>query len=184
MISCACSVFVTKRSILTFVCAATASGLLTSCTLPRRKALRTVPFNQTLATRPPDNLVISFEQSVKGKPLSETVWDNISGPLWDAKESKRIGFTEHYRPQFYAIPPASLPAAAESGVHLIDSRLMIPFGKVFSRMFESAVRKYCRQPVFCYGVECQRECSGHMLFAVKIDRFFVWEAPVNHLNLY
>ena len=51
-------------------------------------------------------------------------------------------------------------------------------------MFASAIRKHFSQALICGDAECVRRSAGIPLLTVKIDRFLVWEAPLNHLNFY
>ncbi len=168
----------TMRTLLALVCGVTALSLLSSCTLPRRKSLQVTTFSQTAPAVPRKQVVVSFEQAVPGKPLNETVWDNISGPFWDVKESKQIGFNQHYQPQFYAIPPASVSTVK------VDTRIVIPFGNIFSTVVGSAARAHFAEAEVCYDANCVQRAEGKPLLSVKIEKFAVWEAPLNHLNFY
>jgi hypothetical protein len=173
-----------KRIAITCLCVIVLSSILSSCALPRRKPVQIASFNQTLPAVSRESLVIKFEESVSGKPLNQTVWDNISGPFWDVTESKQIGFTQHYKAQFFAVPPPLLPAVAQSGVDLIDTQIVIPFGNIFSSIIESAAQKTFQPVLFCYDEDCLRGASIPAVLKLKIEKFFVWEAPLNHLNLY
>jgi hypothetical protein len=161
------------------------SGMvLTACTLPRRKDLDPSSFNRQVSVMPVQNLTIIFEEVVPGRPFKETVWDNVSGPFWDVEEAKQIGFTQNYKPQFFAIPPVLLPVAAQSGMNLIDTRILIPFGNVLSAMFDSAARKSFATSRICFDETCVNRPIASDLLKIKIDKFLVWESPLNHLNLY
>jgi len=158
--------------------------LLTSCTLSKRKDLDVSSFNQKVSVIPAQNITIKFEESVQGKPFKETVWDNVSGPFWDIEESRQIGFTQSYKPQFFAIPPVALPVAAQSGVNLVNTRILIPFGNVFSTMFASAASKGFTTSQICFDDSCVNKSSTPDVLKIKIGTFLVWESPLNHLNLY
>jgi hypothetical protein len=160
------------------------AALLASCTLSRRKDLDITYFDRQLSVPAVQNLTIHFEESVPGKPFKETVWDNISGPFWDVEESKQIGFTQNYKPQFFAIPPILLPAAAQSGVPLIDTRILVLFGNVLSTMFDSAARKNLPAFRICFDYSCVNKSTTSDILKIKIENFLVWESPLNHLNLY
>ncbi len=170
----------------TLVCLATVviAILLTSCALPRRKDLDISSFNQKVSVIPVQNITIKFEEAIPGKPFKETVWDNVSGPFWDVEESRQIGFTQNYKSQFFAIPPVLLPVAAQSGVNLINTRILIPFGNVFSTMFDLAARKSFAASRICFDDVCINKSPGSDIFRIKIENFLVWESPLNHLNLY
>ncbi len=76
-----------------------------SCSWERRKPVEIMGYTQ----EPPhirSKIVVFFHQVIPDKPLNETIWDNVIGPIWDPKKSKQIGFTQHYKAQFFAIPPA------------------------------------------------------------------------------
>lgn len=56
----------------------------------KRKPLKIQPF-QADVPRNPMKLAVRFEDTIPGKPLPETVWDNATGAFWDERESRRIG---------------------------------------------------------------------------------------------
>jgi hypothetical protein len=131
-----------------------------------------------------ERLIAKFEPAVPGKPLNETVWDNVSGPFWDKKESKQIGFTQNYKPQFLLIPPPALPAVAHGGTGLVDSQIVIPFGNIFTTLFESAAQRSFTKVVTCFEQDCANTSEGGPGIRVKIENFLVWEAPLNHINFH
>jgi len=173
----------TNKPILLSFCIVFLLVCISSC-LPRRKDLEITPFHQKLSLTPVYAILIKFDECVPGRPLNETVWDNVSGPFWDVKESQQIGFTQHYKPQFFAIPPAILPAVAQSGIMLIDTRIVIPFGNIFSSVFKLAAQNTFVSSAICFDETCVNTSSAANILRVKIEKFFVWEAPLNHLNLY
>jgi hypothetical protein len=81
--------------------------------------------------------------------LNETVWDNATGAFWDVKESKQIGFTQDYSKFIPVAATAGIiggavggaVAGAAAGPQLVDTRIVIPFGNVFSITFESAITR-------------------------------------------
>ncbi|MCE5195373.1 MAG: hypothetical protein LLF28_08015 [Nitrospiraceae bacterium] len=172
------------KSLLLCVSVVVAIMLLTSCSLPRRKDLDISSFNQKVAVTQVQKITIKFEESVEGKSFKETVWDNVSGPFWDIEESRQIGFTQNYKPQFFAIPPVLLPVVAESGLNLVNTRILIPFGNIFSGMFESAASKSFTASQICFDDLCMKKSSAPDILKIKIVKFIVWESPLNHLNLY
>lgn len=157
---------------------------LSSCSWQKRNPLEIAHFTEQLLINAPSQLVLQFKESVPGKPLDETVWDNVSGPFWDIKESNQIGFTQNYKPQAFFIPPILLPAAAKAGVNLTDTRIIVPFGKIFSGVFSSAIQKNIKRTTVCFKKICTHNLDSSNLLIVKIENFYVWEAPLNHLNLY
>lgn len=174
----------TKRILLFFICVLVSTSILSACSMARRKKIEITPFSKQLSLPPDGKIIVKFESVLPGKPLNETVWDNVSGPFWDVKESKQIGFTQNYKLQFFAIPPVLLPAAAKSGANLIDSRIVIPFGNMFSGKFTSAVENITNGSKFCFDQTCLSKFSNQNILKLKIDQFLVWEAPLNHLNFY
>lgn len=174
----------TRRKLLMYLCLLIFTTFLTSCAWPRRNDLELTPFSQKITAPTVKNIQIMLEESVLGKPLNETVWDNASGPFWDIKESKQIGFTQHYKPQFFAIPPILLPVVAQSGANLIDSRIVIPFGNILSSKLDSAAQKNFQTSKICFDEKCVNNPSNSDILKVKIENFIVWEQPLNHLNLY
>lgn len=173
-----------KRTCVTTIGCLLIIMTLSSCGWSRRRDLEISPFNQIVSVQTYPSIMVKFEESILGKPLNETVWDNVSGPFWDIEESHQIGFTQHYKPLIFAIPPAFISTAAQSGAHLVDSRLVIPFGNIFSTMFTSAVRKYFPTTEICFDDGCLAKASSPERIIIKVDNFSVWEAPLNHLNLY
>jgi hypothetical protein len=173
-----------RKTLLIAFCLILTISFLSACSLPRRKNLEIASFSQPLTLKIPSQIVVQFEQTIQGKPLTETVWDNVKGPFWDVKESNQIGFTQNYQPQFFAVPPPLLPAVAQSGVHLIDTRIVVPFGNIFSGVFVSAIEKNGKEMTACFDQLCLAASPVPDVLKVKIERFLVWEDPLNHLNFY
>jgi hypothetical protein len=73
--------------------------LLTACGITlspvKRKPLEIGLFKTQLPSHS-QKMLVRFEDTVPSKPLSETVWDNVSGPFWDVEESQQIGYTQNY----------------------------------------------------------------------------------------
>ncbi len=174
----------TTRMTLGRFCIVLLAALLASCAQSGRKPLEPISFSRTLPDLPGGAIVVGFEESVPGKPLAETVWDNVSGPFWDAAESKQIGFTLDYKPQFFFVPPEMVPLYAKAGINLNDTRLIVPFGNILSSTVASAARKNFSQVNLCYDEECVRSSNAPTALRIKVEQFFVWESPVNHMNLY
>lgn len=171
------------RVSIAFLCCLLLFSLL-SCAQSGRKPLETPSFGQTLSGLPGERIVVRFEEFVPGKPLSQTVWDNISGPFWDPAESRQVGFTRSYKPQFFYIPPAMIPIYAKSGINLNDTQILMPFGQILTQMFESAARKNFPQAVLCDDESCVQGAGTATVLRIGVEKFFVWEAPRDHLNLY
>lgn len=161
--------------------------LLSACSWERRKPLTMGEISESLPSHP-GTIVVYFAEVVPSKPLPETVWDNVSGPFWNVTESNQIGFTQHYKAQFFAIPPAALPAVAQSGANLVDSQIVMPFGRTFTGLFESALKKSFNKYLICYDKPCLEKAIQkddlRTALTIEIKSFYVWEGPLNHLNLY
>lgn len=157
-----------------------------SCAWDRRKPLSEAAFEKELPVQHA-KIIVYLAEVVPEKPLLETIWDNVNGPIWDVTESKQIGFTQHYKPQFFAIPPVLLPAAAQSGISLVDTRIVIPFGRIFSGVLEAALKKAELDYQICYDKKCISDAvaaSNQQALLVQIKHFYVWEYPLNHISLY
>lgn len=162
-------------------------AMVPSCRWSRREPLHEPAYTKTSTTNDSQLLVI-FSESVTNRPLDETVWDNVSGPFWDVKESHQIGFTQNYQPQFYLMPPALLPLAAKSGAHLVDSRLVVPFGRIFARTVQSAANKSFTHVFVAYDQSqaalITNKYPVDFYLKVGIENFLVWENPLNHINFH
>jgi hypothetical protein len=131
----------------------------------------------------PDTAVVYFEEAIPTKPLLETVWDNVTGVFWDAGESKQIGYTRNY--SGVMILPLPIGVAATMRTH---TRIVMPFGRSFAEVFESALRKSFSKYFMCYDNSCLTTSTaqnGHAkVLRIKIESFATWEDPRNYLNLY
>jgi len=113
-----------------------------------------------------------FEEVIPGKALPETVWDN-DGPFWDQKYSQRIGFIQHYTDYFFYTE--------------IETRFMLPFGRIFSDVMTSAISNACPSVRVAYHpADAQPLTAGDkaadIQIIIKINRFSVSEEPLNHMN--
>ena len=182
-----------NRVVLVVNCVILFSISITSCTtLSRRKPLDITPYSQQLSLGNLEDINIIFEEVLPGKPLNETVCDNASGPFWDIRESRQIGFTQDYK-KFVpvavsagilggAIGGAVVGAAA--GPKLVDTRIVVPFGNIISGTFESAMKKNLKNYSICFNPSCKSQSPSQNELQIKVEKFFVWEGPLNHLNLY
>lgn len=85
-------------------------------------------------------LVVVLEPMVPGKPFSQTISDNAAGVTWSAEESQHIGFTQDYATLLVKNPPqpgVSLPHSP--GLINVESRLMVPFGRLISENLKQAL---------------------------------------------
>ncbi len=181
-----------SRIILAVTCLIFLSISITSCTsLSRRKPLEITPYSQQLSLTDLEDINIIFEEVIPGKPLNETVWDNATGPFWDIKESEQIGFTQNYSKFMPVAAVAGVVGGAIGGAvvgltggpELVNTRIVIPFGNIFSKTFESAIKNNIKNYFVCYTPSCASQSSAQNSLKIKINNFYVWEGPVNHLNL-
>jgi hypothetical protein len=149
----------------------------------------------TSVTPNPQKISVQFESVVPGKPLDETVWDNVSGPFWDVSESEQIGFTQNYS-KFVPVAIASgvvggaiagAVVGASGGPELMDTRIVIPFGRIFGGVFQSGFKQaFPNSTIF---IENEGELNNALpeaagpIVKLKVTEFYVWENPLNHLNL-
>jgi hypothetical protein len=156
-------------------------GLLSGCFWDRRKPLLIQDVVQALSSHA-DEIVVYFEESVPAKPLPETVWDNTTGPIWDVAESNQIGFTQHYSGMILPLPPGLATMVT------VRTRIVMPFGRNLTGVFESAVKKSFAKCSLCYDSPCFKTMTAQIkptkVLRIKIDYFQTWEGPLNHLNLY
>jgi hypothetical protein len=149
----------------------------------------------TSVTPNPKKFSVQFESVIPGKPLDETVWDNVSGPFWDVKESNQIGFTQDYA-KFIPVVIAGgvvggviggAVVGASGGPELVDTRIVIPFGRIFHGVFQSGLKQaFPNSTIFVENESelnnVQSETAGRII-KLKVTEFYVWEKPLNHLNL-
>ena len=181
----------THKVLLAF-CLIFAIGSTTSCTsLARRKPLEIAPYNQQLTLNDIHEISVVFEEVIPSRPLNETVWDNATGAFWDVEESKQIGFTQDYSKFLPVAASAGLLGGAVGGAvvggiagpELVNTRIVIPFGNIFSKTFESAVDRNIEKHSACYQPGCPLRVTIHPnSLKIKIGGFYVWEGPLNHLN--
>ena len=188
-----------KRSkiILFATCLQFLATFIYSCSSSQslRAPLIITPYRQQLSIMGVDDITLIFDEVIPGKPLNETVWDNVVGPFWDGKESSQIGFTQNSSRSWPV--SFSVGVAGGSGGHtssgggvgvttgpkLTKTRIIIPFGNIFVRTFESAIRKNIKHYTACYTPGCASQSSARNALKIKIINVSVWEGPLNHLNL-
>jgi hypothetical protein len=181
-----------NRVLFVLTCLVLLAVSLSSCTTwARRKPLEVEPYSRPLSRIDVDHINLVFEEVVPGKPLNETVWDNAIGPFWDVEESNQIGFTQDYTKFLPVAAGAGLIggviggaiAGATAGPKLVNSRIVIPFGNIFSTTVESAISKSTEKHSTCYQPACEPQRTGANSLIIRINAFYVWEDPINHLNL-
>jgi hypothetical protein len=156
-------------------------GLIAGCSWDRRKPLIIQDISRPLPVYH-DSVVVYFEEFIPGKPLPETVWDNAVGPLWDVGASNQIGFTQNYSGTILPLPPGVV------SIMIIRTRIVMPFGRNFTGVFESALKKSFARYSVCYDDSClQRSIlqgNATKVLIIKVSSFHTWEGPMNHLNFY
>ncbi|NWF35378.1 hypothetical protein [Mariprofundus sp. KV] len=164
-----------------------------SCTTAsNRKPLEIMPYTEKLKSTDITNIKLVFTEVVSGKPFNETVWDNKVGAFWDVKESNQIGYTQDYS-KFIPVAVAgglvggvvggTIAASSAGKDGLIDTRIVIPFGKIISTTFESALKTNSISHSSCYVSTCTSEASSQDVLSIHIDELYLWEEPLNHINL-
>ena len=133
----------------------------------KREPLRIIPLQSNLPIFD-EKPLIYFLPTLSDKKLSETIWDNISGPLWDPEESTRIGYTQYY------------------GAFIVQSRIFIPFGRIFSEVFISGIKNSFSNFDVCFYESCESQNLKSLPFdpiiKIEVKSFSIWEGPLNHLN--
>jgi len=138
-----------------------------------------VPGQQRLAVR--------IEETLPGKDLNVTVWDNVAGPFADAKEAKQIGYTQNYNQVVLASLAGDPALAMAAAPALIESRIVIPYGPIFEQTFQSGLQQAFPNAVMLTNSQADAVASASSpakyLVQVRIAEFRVWEGPLNHINL-
>lgn len=130
------------------------------------------------------NLLIKFDEVIPGHQVSETVWDNVSGPFVDIAESNQIGFTQDYGKLLIGTAVAGIPGGLVAVGHPDYTRIVIPFGRIFEEEFKSGLAKAFPNASACTTGECEAASLNHQYTVdIKISEFRIWEKPLNHLNL-
>lgn len=181
-----------SRSFLWIICLLFLLYSAFGCTTwARRTPLEVAPYNQQLPLSGIEEIQVVLEESLPRKPLNETVWDNRVGPFWDIEESRQIGFTQDYSEFTPVVVTAGAfggaiggaIASLSAGPSLVKTRIVIPFGNIFSKTLESAIAANSSKYSLCYSPNCDTQKDAEESLKVRIDEFYVWEGPLNHLNL-
>jgi hypothetical protein len=168
-------------------------ALLSSCATfdPEKRKPVEIGSYQVATQDEKRRLLFRVDDTLPGKLLSETAWDNVSGAIWDVREAKQIGFDTDYTSAmigggaaFGAIGGAIAGAAAATAP---DSRIVIPFGAIFEGMLRSGLSSAYPSATICSDDACMTEARNKGapdgVVAIRVETFRVWEAPTNHLNL-
>jgi hypothetical protein len=182
------------KSLLVVVVAISFSACGVTMSPVKRKPLRIDPFEAALAPTT-QTILVRFESTLADKPLTETVWDNVSGAFWDVEESNQIGFTQNYSKFIPAVAAGGVLGGAiggavvgiAAGPQLVETRILIPFGRIFEGVFQSGLSKAFPNSSTCLNDQCElqtlRTDTPKYLVRIKVTEFQVWEQPTNHINL-
>ena len=130
----------------------------------------------------PGTALIHFQQVIPNKKLSETVWDNVTGPFWDLEESKQIGFTQNYA-KLAAVSAvggtAMVGAAVGTGTinEIVETRIVIPFGRIFSETMVCGIEKSFSENIVCFDKTCEKahlqSSPSAKIIEISVKEFFV-----------
>jgi hypothetical protein len=171
------------RTLAWLLLAVATSAFISGCGVTlnpvKRKPLEILPLQTSLA---PNSQAISvwFESTLPGTPLSETVWDNKSGAFADTGESTQIGYTQDLTKLL--VPPFEAAPLQPS-----YTRIFIPFGRIFEGVFQSGLQKvFPNSPACAEGTNLMENSSAAgpgTVVRLRVVEFWVWENPLNHINL-
>jgi|GEM_PF-1839671 len=182
------------KLVLTFALMVSLSGCGVTLNPVKRKPVEIYPFETKLSSDTA-NIVVRLEDTLQGKPLSETVWDNVSGAFWDIEESKQIGYTQNYSKLAAASAGAGVVGGAiggavvgaAAGPNLVDTRIVIPFGRIFEGVMRAGLSSTFSSASICSVEQCESQAlqtrSPEYIVKIQVANFKVWEAPLNHINL-
>lgn len=188
------------RALVKFGLVALVSILISGCGVTmspvKRQRLEVFPLETALVPNS-QKIFVRFESTLPGKPLSETVWDNVSGAFADIEESQQIGFTQDYT----KLAPIVLGGAAGGAIGAIGgavitvssetkpdyTRIVIPFGRIFQGVLQPGLQKVFPNSFVCFDDSCEQEkmlpSAPKYVVRLKAAEFQVWEKPLNHLNM-
>lgn len=170
-----------KRNLAAVVVIASLALLLQSCMMVnpvKRQPLSISEYGRSLPLQD-KTILVQFTPVVHGKPLDQTIWDNIQGPIWDIDESHQIGYTQDYQ-----FTPVIMPGVATVATTVRGTRIVIPFGNTFVTIFKSALNKSFRKALICLKEVCSEhnQAKFDVVVNMNVDQFRVFESPMNHIN--
>ena len=152
----------------------------------KRQPVQVSPLETTLLSSS-QRILFRFENTLNGTPLTETVWDNVTGACANAEESKQIGFTQNYRTFMLATVAGGVAAGAYVGTQPDYTRIVIPFGRIFQGVFQSGLEKVYPNSMVCLDDLCEadnlKSAVPRQVVRLKVAEFRVWEKPLNHINM-
>jgi len=161
--------------------------LVAGCALqPQYAPLEQVGFHQQLPLHEGRTLVL-FEPVFPGKPLRETVWDNVEGPRWLPFEAGRASWVPGVDIKTRVEGPPVSQNRLEAGAQ-VTHRLTVPFGAIITAKYKQAFDRSYPGWRVCEEEQCLQTYSKLMDFdrviRIHIDRFDIWEQPSGYVNLY
>jgi hypothetical protein len=175
------------RNIFRWTLVLLAAWLLAGCAPKAQYApLERVSFNQDLPVHEGRTMVL-FEPIFPGKPLRETVWDNVEGARWSHYESGRASWvpTENLVTRISG-PPVS-QNRLEAGDQVLH-QMTVPFGAILTAKYKGAFDRAYPGWRVCEDEQCLQTHSKLMDFdriiRIKVDRFDLWEQPPGYVNFY
>lgn len=174
------------KSLLSIVVSVVLSGCGVTLSPVKRAPVQISPLETSLVPNI-QTVLVRFESTLPGKPLAETVWDNVSGAFADAEESEQIGFTQDYSMLIPAVAAGGAVGGAVAGTQSNYTRIVIPFGRIFEGVFQSGLQKVFPNSSACFDnsgeLEKLKSAAPKYVVRLKVAEFQVWENPLNHLNL-
>lgn len=161
---------------------------LTACAAPKyADVVLPPPARPAGAATLSPRAIVFFEPAVPGRPLLETVWDNVDGPQWNPAESTKIGFTQHYSlPAAAFVPqPVRVGLFASGQASFVSSRIMMPLGRLIATACEQQLKAHFAQVTVCFDASCvaQAQATPATLLGVAITQAAVAETRTNRVSL-
>ena len=153
--------------------------ILQSCMMlspVKRRPLSIDTFNRQIPTQS-KKVLVYLESVIPGKSIDETVWDNVQGAQWNPNESRQIGYTQDY----------GFVQAGYTGTAVVSgTRIVIPFGRIFSTMIGAALHKTFDSSQICLTSDCVDKHINQVDYVIniRIKQFTVKEHPMNHINFH
>lgn len=74
-----------------------------------------------------------------------------------------------------------------AGPKLVDTRIVIPFGRIFSEVMQSSLKSAFPNAAVCRDESCESSVlktgQPKYVFRINVTTFQVWEEPLNHIDL-
>jgi hypothetical protein len=146
------------------------------------------------------SIAVFVEPVFPGKPVVDTVVDNVVGAIWSPGEATQIGFTQKYGETLAIQAPqvamlAGLPssvragfvASGQGGGFNISSRIMIPIGLYIEQNTEKLLQRVSSESIVCRESACMEQARSSGAYArfavVRLQKMLVAESSANRLTL-